>query len=123
GQRDVHAPIEQVPPHVVDVLWVGQGDLDDREPAVVRCRDAQRLYLVQHAPGLLVEVGPDLVPTFGVDLQPRERGGEGRHRGGTGVQVGRRNDLQAILQLLRTGNEREQGRVRLGQSADEDDVV
>ena len=108
GHRDVDPAREQMRADLVDVLMVRERDLDDRIARLVRRGDIELLQPVEHLVRLSVEVAPDLVSALGVDLQTRHDGRERRHGRGPGVEVRRRCDLEHVLELRGTGDERQQ---------------
>ena len=84
---------------------------------------SSRSRAVEHPRGEREQRGAECVAALLVDIEPGQHGrerGDGRR---TGVEVGRRRDLEQLLDLGRAGDEREQRRVRLGEPADEHDVV
>src|SRR2546421_497353 len=123
GQGDVDPAREQEPPNVVDVVGIGQGNLDDRESRIVRRGDATLVERLEDPARLAGEIGPDGVPSSLVHLQTGQDRGERGNRRGSRVQVRRRGHLQEVLDRGRAGDEGQERRVRLGASGDQHDVV
>ena len=81
---------------------------------------AQRL---KHTRGVAVEDAAQLIAAALVDVEASQ---DGRQRGdgrGPGVEVGRRGDLQQVLDLGRAGDEGQQRGVGLGEAGNQHDVV
>ena len=85
--------------------------------------DAQAGQAVEHALGALAQRAAQLVAAGLVDVEAREHGGQRGDRRGAGVEVGRRGDLEQVLDVGRAGDEGQQRRVGLREAADEHDVV
>jgi hypothetical protein len=91
------------------------GDVGGGHPELVQ--------VVEHGPGPLVELGPELVAPALVDVEPQQRRGQGGHRDRAAVHVGRHHHLEELLEPGRDGHERQQRRVGLGEAGGEHDVL
>jgi len=95
--------IEQELADRVEVVGVGEGDLDDLgavsgEGGGVEGGGAEQLEVVEDPAGLAVQVGADLVAALVVDLEADEGAGQGGDGGGAGVQVGWGSELEQPLE-------------------------
>ena len=100
GQGDIDPAVEQVAADCVKVIRICERYFDDRQSGPVGRGDVELFQTVQHAGGLAVEAGADRVPAFSVHLEPSKDGGQGGHRRGPGIQVGRGSDLEDVLQAI-----------------------
>ena len=124
AMRHVDAAVEEEATDRVDVLVAGERYLDHRVARLVRRVDAELVEAAENAGG---SCGASRCaarsPRLSLTSQPDERRRQRRDRGGAGVQVRRRGDLQDVLEARRQREEREQRAVRLAEAGDEDHVV
>ena len=83
----------------------------------------QARQAVEHAAGALAEHAAQLVAAGLVDVEAGQDGGQRGHRRRARVQVGRRGDLEQVLDVGGAGDEGQQRGVGLREAADEHDVV
>ena len=71
SQGHVDAPVEKEPPHGVDVVGIGQGQLDDRVTRGVERPQPELGDLVQHSLGLRAQRPADVVALGVIDVRTR----------------------------------------------------
>ena len=106
--RHIDPAVEQLPAHLVDVVRVGERDLDDRIAGAVRGGDPERTERGQDPRRHAMDVSSELIAADGVHPQAFLHRGQRGHRRRARVQVRRRRGLEDALELARAGDERQQ---------------
>ena len=104
-------------------MWSRSGNSRIGRPERFGRVDAERSRASSTRSVWLVSVAAQLVAAALVDVEAGEHGRERGDRRGAGVEVGRRGDLEQVLQLGRAGDEGQQRRVGLREAADQHEVV
>ncbi len=113
GKRYIDPLIEQEATNFIDLLGLGERNLDDRVPGAVRSVDAELGELIQDAPGHAVKLEAQPIPPAVVDIEAFEDRRERGDRRRSGVEVGGSRGLQHALQPRRKCEERKERGVGL----------